>query len=79
MPKQGAHLIDVLEGLNLFDPKLHKPNRSETMNGIDSSTAIPDWAKELAKQAFTQMDFERVAAEVAKSRVDKMRTLLWHP
>lgn len=72
-------ITDVLERLKLFDPILHEPNRSETMNAIDSSTEMPDWAKELAKQTFARMDFDSVAAEVAKSHVDKMRTLLWRP
>jgi hypothetical protein len=72
-------ISDVLEGLNLFDPQLHEPNRAETMNALESATEMPDWAKALARQAFDRMDFADVASEVAKSRVDNMRKLLTHP
>lgn len=66
----------VLEGFNLFDPQLHEPDRAETMNAVESSTEMPDWAKALAKQAFDRMDCADAASKVARSRVDKMRKLL---
>ena len=69
-------ITDVLEGLNLFDPQLHEPNRAETINAIDSATEMPDWGKALAKEAFDRMDFKDVASKVATSRVDNMRKLL---
>jgi hypothetical protein len=71
-------ITNVLEGLDLFNPQLHKPNRAETMNAIDSATEMPDWAKALAKQAFERMDFADAASKMAKSRVDNMRKLLAH-
>ncbi len=67
---------DVLEGFGLFDPKIHEPNRVETMNAVASSTAMPDWAKALAEQAFDRMDFADAASRLANSRVDDMRKLL---
>jgi hypothetical protein len=72
-------ITDVLEGLDLFNPKLHEPNQAETMNAVDSATEMPDWAKVLARQAFDRMDFADLASKVAQSRVDNMRKLLAHP
>lgn len=72
-------ITDVLKELNLFDPTPNKLNIAEIMNVIDNSTEIPYWAKELSKQAFTTMDLNKVATEMANDRADKMRSLLSYP
>ncbi|HEY1794682.1 MAG TPA: hypothetical protein VGG57_01050 [Stellaceae bacterium] len=69
-------ITNILEGLDLFNPQLHKPNRAETIKAVDRATEMPDWAKALAKQAFGRMDFEDATSHLAKSRVDTMRKLL---
>ncbi|WP_226019530.1 hypothetical protein [Novosphingobium sp. FKTRR1] len=51
----------------------------DTMSAVSASTAMPDWAKEMAKSALADMDFDRLAAELASSRIEKIRGLLGRP
>ena len=69
-------IFDVLERHGFLDPTQNLVSKEETMEAIRNAEAMPDWAKAMAQKAFEQMDFEGVAAKIAATRVQQMKTLL---
>ena len=48
------------------------------METVRLSAAMTDWAKAMAQVAFNKMDYDRVAAEMATTRINQMKNPLGH-
>lgn len=75
----NAALALELDRLGLFDPVQHVVSEEDVRAAIGASAAVPDWAKAMAGQALERMDFPEAAAELAATRVERMRSLLGQP
>jgi hypothetical protein len=65
----------VLRG---FDPAAsgHDVGKAEVLEAIRDATAMPDWAKAMAHKAISEMDYDRIAAEIAANRIKQIKTFL---
>jgi len=69
-------IADVLIQLNLFNATPHAISVEDIQAEIRNSTAMPDWAKELAIKAWDEVDYPALTVEMATARFQKMRNLL---
>jgi hypothetical protein len=72
-------ITEALDKLGFFDPARHRVPAEEQIAEIDGSAAMPEWAKQMAKRAFEDLNYSRIAADLAASRISKMRRLLGQP
>jgi hypothetical protein len=72
----GLAIQAVLEGEGLLDTAAHSPNKAQTLDEVAASPHMPDWAKAMAADAFEAMNFEAMATDLAKARVQQLRAHL---
>ena len=60
-------------------PEHHIVGKEEVLETIRDSTAMPDWAKAMAHKAISEMDYDRIAAEIAATRIKQIKTFLGRP
>jgi hypothetical protein len=72
----NAAILDLVEREGLLDPGAHILDPTQTLEMLDDEDHVPEWARDMAEQAFTTMDFDAMATEIAKSRVQHLRFLL---
>jgi hypothetical protein len=72
----NAAIADALDRLEMFDPVQHIISEEELHTTVSASTAMPDWAKDMARNAFSEMNFSALATGVATNRITQMRNLL---
>jgi hypothetical protein len=66
----------TLDQLGMFDPSCHIVSEEEVNVAISASTAMPDWAKELARSALPVMNLPALASSLTTTRINQMRALL---
>ena len=71
-------IFEALDRHGFLDPGRHLVSKEETMESVRLSAAMPDWAKAMAQVAFNKMDYDRVAAEMATTRINQVKNLLGH-
>ncbi len=69
-------IFEVLDRRGFLDPKQHLVSKEETVEAIRNTREMPDWAKAMAQKAVGEMDFDRIAIEIAATRVKQMKTFL---
>jgi hypothetical protein len=69
-------IYEELDKRRVFDSNPPPVNEQDAIDFLNSSNAMPDWAKAMAREAFTKIDFPRVAAEVATTRMRELKALL---
>ncbi|CAO3425835.1 hypothetical protein [Azospirillum argentinense] len=67
---------EILDNEGLFDVDRHLTDFDCYISHIDKSTAMPIWAKDMAKNSITREDYCAISLDLAKRRVDKMRNIL---
>jgi hypothetical protein len=69
-------ILTVLEREGLLDAAVHTPDRAQTLEAVSAIPHMPDWAEDMAEEAFATMDFEVMAIEMAQVRIRQLRSLL---
>lgn len=72
-------ILRFLESNGFLVPDGMKADKQETLKAIRDSTAMPDWAKALAMQSFEGIDFDHMAADIAETRIKRVKELLGCP
>jgi hypothetical protein len=72
----NAAIYDVLQREGLLDAAAHMLGNAQPVQAIAATPHMPDWAKAMATEAIATMDLEAIAAEIAQSRVGRLRSLL---
>lgn len=75
----NAVIADALDHLDLFNPAQHMVSEESVYATIDDSTAMPDWAKAMARVVFRDMNYGVLATDLAATRIKQMRSLLGLP
>jgi hypothetical protein len=68
-------IYQELETRNGFDLS-QTADKDEVWESVQSSEAMPDWAKAMARQAFAELDWRRLQAELFAARTSQLRRLL---
>lgn len=72
-------ILKFLEKHGLLDASGMTMNKEETLKAVQDASAMPDWAKAMAVQAFDQTDFDLMAASVPETRIKRAKELLGRP
>lgn len=60
----------------LLDPAAFLTSIDQTRSAIQASQHMPDWAKRGATGMLSQMDYDAMSRKIARSRIDRLLTLL---
>jgi hypothetical protein len=71
-------IYEELDKRQIFDSGPPTVNKQDAIDFLNSSDAMPDWAKAMAREAFTKIDFPRIVAEIATARMRELKALLGH-
>jgi hypothetical protein len=69
-------IFEILDRHGFLNPGRIIVSREQTLHAIKCSTAMPDWAKSMAQNALGEMDFVKIATEIAESKINQLRSLL---
>ena len=72
-------ILEFLEGNEFLAASGTTANKGETLKAIQETTVMPDWAKAMAIKAFDNLDFDKIAATMAETRVSHVKELLGSP
>ncbi len=53
-------------------------SKEETLEAVRNATAMPNWAKAMAVQAFDSIYFVQMTATIATARIEHLKNLLGH-
>lgn len=71
-------IYEFLDSHDFLNPNGKTANREETLEAIDKTAVMPDWAKAMARQAFETIDFDQMVATMTTTRIKHVRELLAH-
>jgi L-rhamnose mutarotase len=70
-------IYSELEKRKLFDLDQQKvAPLSDVMNAIDTSDVMPDWAKAMAHETFTKIDYSKIASEIMNTNLRDLQSHL---
>jgi hypothetical protein len=69
-------ILKIIEREGLLDAASHILEQEPIFETFGEESHIPDWAEDMAEDAFATTDFEGMAIEIAQARVQKLRSLL---
>jgi hypothetical protein len=72
-------IFKFLADHGFLNPEGTTISKEETLEAIKDATAMPDWAKAMAVKAFGDIDFAKMAATIAATRIENIKRLLGHP
>jgi hypothetical protein len=69
-------IFTFMESHGFFEPGKFTLTKEDTLEAVKASTAMPDWAKAMAEQAFANIDFPQMAAAMEATRIKNLKKLL---
>jgi len=72
----NAAIFEFLDSHDFLKSAEMTVSKEKTLEAVNNSTAMPDWAKAMAAQAFDNIDFEQMATTIAETRINHLKDLL---
>jgi hypothetical protein len=69
-------IFAVAEREGLLDSAAYRLDMSHVMEWAEETEHMPEWAHDMAEEAFSVMDYDALSAELAESRVHRLQLLL---
>jgi hypothetical protein len=74
----NAAIFEFLDSHDYLNPAGITVNKEKTLEAVNNATAMPDWARAMAAQAFDAIDFGQMATTIAETRTNHLKDLLGH-
>jgi len=71
-------IFEVLESHGLLEPGQMTVGKETTLSAIKDAEVMPEWAKTMALKALGEMDFIKMAEQIASTRINELKGLLGH-
>jgi len=72
----NAAILRIVEHEGLLDPGAYRMDMTQPMDAVEATECMPEWAEDMAAEAFVAMDLAALSAELGETRVRQLQSLL---